>query len=213
MTRELLATIVIVPAVLVPVVLTWWLTVKLVPPGPRRLARWLHPAIVLILAHFVVGGYVASNVRQGDHVCPFCGGSTGIVSFAWMRFLVAPEIARGGDQADQYLVAFPDDDSFPHDHEWLPVGCQLSGCDLPLIPSSASVCCTKIDACAWFSDLPRVADRGLAARYARKLPCVAARAQADLLRSYDDVRDAHENISDRFTAWREAWRRDHPGWP
>jgi hypothetical protein len=209
-TRELLAILVIVPTVAASTLLTWWLTMKLVPAEPRRLVKWLYPAMMLVLATAIIGNYVANHVDQGDYVCAECGRSTGMVTLGDIRFHVAPLEFRGvGPEVDEYECAFP---TRPHTHEWIDVGCHMGGVDLPFMPAEC-VRCYKMSTCTWYRDLPKLSDRAEATALATKFAAATQGDQRYALMSYDRTLDDKASPDVRFAAWHDAWRRDHPDWP
>jgi hypothetical protein len=106
-----------------------------------------------------------------------------------------------GPDSDEYERAFVSGGPGSHRHRWLVAGGESRGW---------SIGCNAIQSCQWFRDLPRVSDVDLARACANRLVTSPAREQVDVLSSYDSTPG---DPDDRFAAWREAWRRDHPDWP
>jgi hypothetical protein len=84
---------------------------------------------------------------------------------------------------------------------------------MPPLNSGVATCCTMVESCAWFRDLPQLRDRETARAYAIRLAAAPVREQHDALHLFDFVAREHEDPDLAFAAWREAWLRDHPDWP
>jgi hypothetical protein len=213
MNGTLLALLFVLPGLGLPVLLTWWITMKLVPPRPRRFAKWLYPAIALIIAGWFIGGNIAAEVEEGDCVCTLCGRSTRLVSLGPIQIETALKEPRGVDSSDVYERAFSKAGSAPHRHQWLRVGCYSRGVPLPFINTTMWTCCTKIESAAWFRDLPMLRDRDLARACADRLAVASVGEQHEILHRFDFAASEQKDPEIAFGSWHEEWRAKHPDWP
>jgi hypothetical protein len=214
MTRELLALILILPAIVVPTALTWWVCHKFVPPSPRPWVRWVYSAVVLAFSLRFVGGPIAASATMGDCLCVHCGRSARVVSCLGLEVLGQAEADRGvGPSPDAYERVFFEDEQGKHSHDWMLVSCFSRGAYLPFIHMRVAMCCTLIESGSWFRDLPKLHDRELARAYATRLAAAPPRERLDALSTYDSAAMDHEMPEVTFATWRERWRGDHQDWP